>query len=77
MKRVSKFLKHACIILLFLFKEEKRKRSHIRNIYDYLWQKENCLNELENINDSEIIVCHIDELKGDNLNLLFKYTFFM
>ena len=47
--------KYACIILLFLFKGEKRKRSHIGNISSYLWEKENCSNELENMNDSEII----------------------
>ena len=47
--------KYACIILLFLFKGEKRKRSHIANISNYLWEKKNCLEELENMNDSEII----------------------
>ena len=47
--------KYACIILLFLFKGEKRKRSHIGNISNYLLEKENCLNKLENMDDSEII----------------------
>ena len=47
--------KYACIILLFLFKGEKRKRSHIGNISNYLWEKENCLNKLQNMDDSEII----------------------
>ena len=54
-KVVHKMFKYACIILLFLFKGEKRKRSHIGNISNYLWEKENCSNELENMNDSEII----------------------
>ena len=43
------------IILLFLFKGEKCKQSHISNISIDLWEKENCLNELENMNDSVII----------------------
>ena len=43
------------MILLFLFKGKIRKRSHIGNISNYLWGKENCLNELENMDDSEII----------------------
>ena len=47
--------KYACIILLFLFKGEKRKRSHIGNISNYLWEKENCLKESKNMDDSEII----------------------
>ena len=47
--------KYACIILLFLFKGEKRKRNHIGNISNYLWEKEICLKELENMDDSEII----------------------
>ena len=47
--------KYACIILLFLFKGGKRKRSHIGNISNYLWEKQNCLNELENMDDSKII----------------------
>ena len=46
---------YACIILLFLFKGGKRKLSHIENISNYLWEKENCLNKLENMYDSEII----------------------
>ena len=53
--KVHKMFKYACIISLFLFKGEKRKRSHIGNISNYLWEKENCLNELENMDDSEII----------------------
>ena len=53
--RVHKILTFSCIILLFLFKGEKRKRSHIGKISNYLWEKENCLNELENMDDSEII----------------------
>ena len=91
------FSNHVLIILLFLFKSEKRKRSHIGKISNYLWEKENCLNELERLDDSEIInfsnlavrfnlrnvsglihlICNIDELKNNNLNLLFKYMFFM
>ena len=48
---VHKVFKYACITLLFLFKGEKRKRSHTGNISNYLWEKENCLNELENMDD--------------------------
>ena len=47
--------KYACIILLFLFRGEKCKRRHIGNIPNYLWEKENCLKKLENMDDSEII----------------------
>ena len=53
--RVHKTFKFSCIIVLFLFKGEERKRSHIGKISDYLWEKENCLNELERLDDSEII----------------------
>ena len=53
--QIHKMFKYACIILLFLFKGEKRKRSHIGNISNYLWEKESCLNELGNTDDSEII----------------------
>ena len=51
--------KYACIILLFLFKGERRKRSHIGNISNYLWEKESCLNELGNTDDSENITLAI------------------
>ena len=43
--------RYACIILLSYI----CKRSHTGNISNYLWEKENCLNELENMDDSEII----------------------
>ena len=53
--KVHKMFKYAWIILLLLFKGEKRKRSHIGNISNYLWKKENYLKELDNMDDSEII----------------------
>ena len=51
--------KYACIILLFLFKGEKRKRSHIGHISNYLWEKENCLNELENMEIQKSLISAI------------------
>ena len=53
--KVHEMFKYACIILLLLFKGEKHKRSHIGNISNCLWEKENCLKELEDMDDSEII----------------------
>ena len=57
--KIHKMFKYACIILLFLFKGERRKRSHIGNISNYLWENESCLNELGNTDDSENITLAI------------------
>ena len=43
--KVHKMFKYACIILLLLFKGEKRKRSHIGNTSNYLWGKKRKLFE--------------------------------
>ena len=43
--KVHKMFKCACIILLLLFKGEKRKRSHIGNTSNYLWGKKRKLFE--------------------------------
>ena len=39
----------------FYLRKKNANEATFGNISNYLWEKENCLNELENMDDSEII----------------------